>query len=129
MNGKTCPSCKYDNDSANYFCTQCGSKLLAGNDFQAKLCILLGEPLGALFLLRKGRTTIGHDCGNLIVLGDDLISNKHAMITFEDNGYWIEDRHSKNGIYLNGEKIGKKRRLYDGTIIKMGSTVFRFEEA
>ena len=129
MKDKICPSCKYENDYANYFCTQCGSKLLTGNEFQAKLCILLGEPLGALFLLRKGRTTIGHDCGNLIVLGDELISNKHAMITFENDSYWIEDRNSKNGIYLNGSKIRKKEKLSDGTIIKIGATVFRFEEA
>lgn len=83
--------------------------------------------MGATFLLRHGRTTIGHDCGNIIVIGDEHISNKHAIVTYEREGYWIEDRRSKNGVYLNGDRVLGRQLLVDGSVIKMGETVFKFE--
>lgn len=128
METKICNSCRYENSYRNNFCTQCGSKLLEDVQNLPRLCILYGEPKGALFLLRKGRTTIGHDCGNLIVLGDELISNKHASIIFKEEDYWIEDRNSKNGVFVNGDKISRPERLTNGSVIKMGSTILRFED-
>lgn len=128
MENKRCLSCEHENPSQNNFCSHCGSKLLGAGDYEARLCVLYGEPMGAIFLLRRGRTTIGHDSGNLIVLGDDLISNKHAMITFEDGSYLIEDRNSKNGVFVNGERIMGREFLTDGSVVKLGSTIFRFEQ-
>lgn len=128
METKLCLSCEHENPAHNNFCSHCGSKLLGVGDYEARLCVLYGEPMGAIFLLRRGRTTIGHDSGNLIVLGDELISNKHAMITFEDGNYVIEDRHSKNGVFVNGEKIMAREFLTDGSVVKLGSTIFRFEQ-
>jgi len=127
MTQKTCPSCQQENAFQNNFCTQCGSKLIGLSDFQARLYILYGEPMGAVFVLRKGRTTIGHDSGNLIVLGDELVSNKHAVISFDEGSYWIEDRESKNGVHVNGEKITEQEPIVDGSVVKLGSTILRFE--
>jgi len=127
MKEKNCPTCKHQNSFEVNFCTQCGSKLIGVSDNQAHLCVLDGEPTGAVFLVRKGRTTIGHDSSNLIVLGDDLISSKHAAITFDDENYRIEDRNSKNGVFVNGVKIKEKKSLVDGSVIKIGSTILKFE--
>ncbi len=127
MNKKICSSCNHDNTSENFFCTRCGSKMVSENQMHPRLCVLYGDPKDALFLIRKGRNTIGHDCGNLIVLGDDLISNKHAIITHEDENYWIEDRNSKNGVIVNGNKISARERLINGSVVKLGSTILRFE--
>ncbi len=127
MNKKYCPTCKYQNSFNVNFCTQCGSKIIGESDNQAHLCVLYGEPTGAVFLVRHGRTTIGHDSSNLIVLGDALISNKHAVITFDIENYKIEDRNSKNGVFVNGEKIKEKKLLVDGSVIKIGSTTLKFE--
>jgi pSer/pThr/pTyr-binding forkhead associated (FHA) protein len=94
---------------------------------RARLCILYGEPKGAVFLLRQRNNTIGRDGGNIIVLGDEQISNKHAAINFAEDSYWIEDSNSKNGVYVNGVKIVKRERLVDRSLIKLGSTILRFE--
>ena len=127
MNKKNCPTCKWQNSFEVNFCTQCGSKLIGVSNNQAHLSVLYGEPTGAVFLVRNGRTTIGHDSSNLIVLGDDLISSKHAAITFDNENYRIEDRNSKNGVFVNGEKIKEKKSLVDGSVIKIGSTILKFE--
>ncbi len=127
MNKKLCPSCRHTNPADNYFCTQCGSRLYSDNQNRARLCIIYGEPKGATFLLRERHNTIGRDGRNFIVLGDEQISNKHAAIYFDDGSYWIEDYNSKNGVYLNGMRITKRERLLDHSIIKLGSTILRFE--
>ena len=129
MDKKNCPICQRQNPFHINFCTQCGSKLIGSSANQARLCVLYGEPSGAVFLIRNGRTTIGHDSSNLIVLGDDLISSKHAAITLDDEHYRIEDRNSKNGVFINGEKIKEKKALVDGSVIKIGSTILKFEHS
>lgn len=127
MDQKICSSCNHENSSKNYFCTQCGSKLVVDNEIRPRLSVLFGEPRGAIFLLRKGRNTIGHDCGNTIILGDEHISNKHAAIVFKADQYWIEDRSSKNSVYLNGDRITEPSRLLHGSVLKLGQTILKFE--
>lgn len=127
MEKKICPSCKHENPLDNNFCTQCGSKLYKHNQDRARLCILYGEPKGATFLLRERHNTIGRDGRNIIVLGDEQISNKHAAISFADGSYWIEDFNSRNGVYVNGTRISRRERLFNRSLIKLGSTILRFE--
>ncbi len=127
MDDKICTSCNHQNKTGNYFCTQCGSKLRMGREQRSRLSLVDGEPNGAIFLLKQGRNPIGRDAGNVIVLGDQQISNKHATITHEEDGYWIEDRQSKNGVYVNGKRVAKER-LQDGSVIRIGSTVLKFDE-
>jgi len=98
-----------------------------GQEKRSRLSLVDGEPSGAIFLLKPGRNSIGRDAGNVIVLGDQQISNKHATVTQEDDGYWIEDRQSKNGVYVNGKRVAKER-LQDGSVIRLGSTVLKFDE-
>lgn len=124
---KECPSCKHLNPAQNYFCTQCGSRLYGDSKKRSRLVIIHGEPKEATFLLGRKRNTIGRDGGNVIVLADKQISNKHALITFEENNYWVKDLYSKNGVYLNGKKITKTERLFNGCIIELGTTILRFE--
>ena len=128
MEQKFCSLCRHDNPVKNFFCTQCGSKLLAVHPENPRLLLLNGEPPGATFLLKKGRNTIGRDGGNSIALADEQVSNKHAIISNEGNSYFIEDRQSKNGVHVNGKKIIKER-LQDGSIIKLGLSVLQFEQA
>ena len=126
MEEKICSSCDHKNVASNYFCTQCGSKFRGITEENSRLCIVNGEPSGAVFLLKRGRNPIGRDGGNVIVLSDQQISNKHATVLYEEGGFWIEDRQSKNGVYLDGQRIGRAL-LKDGSVIRLGSTVLRFD--
>lgn len=128
MEKRICSSCQHENSARDYFCTQCGAKLTSVDNNCCRIRIIYGEPHDALFVLRKNKTTVGHDCGNIIVLGDELISNKHAVIVNEDNNYWIEDRNSKNGVFVDGQKITKRSILTDGSVIKLGSTILQVEQ-
>lgn len=127
MEKKICVSCNHENPSGHHFCTQCGSRLDRDKEDPSRLHLLYGQPEGAVFMLTKRKNTIGRDAGNIIVLGDEQISNKHAVIHFEEDSYWIKDLNSKNGVYVNGEKITTQVRLHDRYLIKLGSTILRFE--
>jgi len=64
-------------------------------------------------------TTIGRDAGCDIVIPDRQVSRYHARFTVRDDGIYLEDLGSKNGIHLNGEIVNKPELLKDGDIIKI----------
>jgi pSer/pThr/pTyr-binding forkhead associated (FHA) protein len=59
------------------------------------------------------------------VLDDSWVSRKHARILPRDNGIFIQDRDSANGVYVNGVPIHADMGLSDGDVIRIGSTTLR----
>ncbi|WP_182185775.1 FHA domain-containing protein [Pectinatus frisingensis] len=71
--------------------------------------------------------TLGRGPDNNIVLSDAYVSYHHAVISHIKNQYQIEDLHSRNHTYVNEQEIRNKSFLQNGDIIKIGTTVFKFE--
>lgn len=72
------------------------------------------------------KTTIGREDKNNIILKDRFISKRHARIIKEKGVYYLEDLHSANGTYLNGERISEVIELKDKDIIDVGQVEFLF---
>ena len=69
--------------------------------------------------------TIGRDPKSDIVIKDDpLVSRRHAIIEKEDNVYYITDKGSTNGTYVNNNPIPKYKqyKLKRGAVIQIGKT-------
>ena len=49
--------------------------------------------------------TIGRDTKNDLVLESAAVSREHAALTFQDGRWYLEDRGSFNGTYLNGTRV------------------------
>lgn len=49
--------------------------------------------------------TIGREGCDLTIVGDRHISRRHAIITFEDGVFYIEDAGSSNGTFVNDARI------------------------
>jgi len=64
--------------------------------------------------------TIGRNSGNDICFDDIELSNHHAMFRYHHNQWWIEDVHSTNGTFLNGEMIKNPTVLFSDDIIRCG---------
>lgn len=80
------------------------------------------------FVLGGQRTyTIGRlsDCD--ILIDDPQASREHAQLVAEGDGWAIADLNSTNGTLLNGEPV-THRRLKNGDVISLGSTVIRYQE-
>ncbi len=76
--------------------------------------------------------TIGRYTRSEIPLPRDvLISRRHARIEYEQGLYHIQDLHSKNGTYLNGEPLvgGQKYLLSFGDTVTIGKTVITVSSA
>lgn len=49
--------------------------------------------------------SIGRDPGCDLTIDDLTVSNQHARFTYHHSQWWLEDLGSKNGTYLNQEKL------------------------
>ncbi|MGE3776822.1 MAG: sigma 54-interacting transcriptional regulator [Pirellulaceae bacterium] len=65
----------------------------------------------------------GLDCE--IVVTDPLSSRVHALILWDQDAWWVRDAGSRNGTYLDGQKIDEVR-LTDGCTIRIGNDEFAF---
>jgi len=81
-----------------------------------------GPRVGRILMIKDG-TVIGRSEGDMI-LDDPKVSNPHAKITFEDEVFVIWDFGSKNGTYVNGEKIRSATEMKENDTIKIGDTTF-----
>ena len=62
-------------------------------------------------------------------VNDGSISSKHAKLHRTADGFYIEDLGSKNGTFVNGEKVTEKRLLADGDLIRLGKVIMTFNVA
>jgi len=47
------------------------------------------------------------------------ISRKHAVLRYDNRQFVLEDAGSKNGVFVNGQRVVKPRPLTDGDIIQL----------
>lgn len=85
-------------------------------------------PLGVLTLDDADRTsyplyeneyTIGREASNKIQVPDGSVSGSHAKIVRTPQGYLLEDLKSRNGTYVNGERI-QSRVLQNDDKLRLG---------
>jgi hypothetical protein len=85
-----------------------------------------GAAAGSWELLR-GRTRLGRDSDNHVVLDDERVSAHHALITVRDGVYWLEDLGSTNGTFVGEEKrVMTAHPLVDGEEVRLGGVLLMF---
>lgn len=70
-------------------------------------------------------TTLGRGSGNTIAIDDDFASARHALLALRSGRWWLEDRGSHNGTYLNGVIVTRPVVVTDGDEITVGGHHFR----
>jgi diguanylate cyclase (GGDEF)-like protein len=102
---------------------------LASPRNRATLTVLTGSASGKMFKLRPAMT-IGRAPTCEIQLEDDGISRTHARVRCEGASATLEDLDSRNGTYVNGERIYNTVAIHEGDKIQCGrGTVLRFSLA
>lgn len=82
--------------------------------------------VGAAFPLRPV-TSIGRSPDNAILIPDTYASAQHALLTWREGQWWLEDLDSRNGTLLNGTRIGGPTVVSAGDVIGVGRTRLKLE--
>jgi hypothetical protein len=61
-----------------------------------------------------------------IVIRDILLSRRHCRFIPSDDGWKIQDLQSKNGTFINGERLRVPRLLNDNDVIRLGRSKIIF---
>jgi FHA domain len=77
--------------------------------------------------------TVGRTKNNDIVLSDISISKFHAFFKEEDGTFYVADGESRNGTFVDGERVltskqGKPTALKKGARVKFGGVELRFAD-
>lgn len=100
-----------------------------------------GRPLGRLVVVtaQEGRpaagtslpldavNSIGRDVNNSIVIDDSFVSADHSLLTFRGRAWYVEDRGSTNGTWLNGQRVEGLLPLGYGDELQIGQVRMRLE--
>lgn len=74
-------------------------------------------------------TSIGRTPDNTVCLDNKGVSSHHAIITKEEDKYFIEDINSSNGTIVNGERIVSKQPLFFDDSIEICKHTLKFVRA
>ena len=72
--------------------------------------------------IKTSKAVIGRDPGSDVQIDDSAISSQHAMLTYHNNQWWVEDLSSTNGTFLNGDRLKQPAMLIHEDKISCGNS-------
>lgn len=84
------------------------------------LIIVQGPHQGLKFPIAEGDNTIGRIMGSEVILEDQSVSRRHAVVTRSREGLTVEDLGSKNGTLVNTQPLTEKVTIGHGDVIQIG---------
>lgn len=84
-----------------------------------------------LVALEAGRLTLGTDPANDLALpADPTVSRLHAVLERYGADWCVRDLDSRNGTFVNGQRVWRERPLRPGDELRVGATrlVFRSDQ-
>jgi hypothetical protein len=76
------------------------------------------------------QVTIGRSKQAGFRIPDESVSSQHAKLLFDRSRYeyFISDENSRNGTYVNGERLrgGSRTQIWAGAFVSFGNSVFVF---
>lgn len=77
----------------------------------------------------QGTCSIGRLSSNSIMLADERVSRRHALINVQGHHeFWLVDLGSGNGTYLNSRRVVQPTRLREGDKIEIAAFSFVFRQ-
>lgn len=85
-----------------------------------------GDALGHRYFVDKPVVAVGRSPTNGIVILDVSVSRLHAKCYAANNTIDIEDSGSRNGTFINDQRIQTRTALHDGDMLRLGSILLKF---
>ena len=90
------------------------------------LIIFIGKESGKRHRLKPGITTVGRSAQADITIDDERISRIHCEIKWSDGTITVEDKGSRNGIYVDSQKVNHAI-LSPGVTLQLGHSAMKIE--
>ncbi len=81
---------------------------------------------GAAFPL-AAVSSIGRAVRSTVSLDDEFLSAEHALLSWRDGTWWVEDLGSRNGTFVNGVRVTRTVPVSIGDVIEVGRVALRLE--
>jgi len=88
------------------------------------LKILQGSKAGKEVKIPAPKCVIGRDEGCHLRPQSDAISRRHCVIITTENEVVVRDLHSRNGTFVNDERVAEEAVLLHGDILRVGPLQF-----
>ena len=92
-----------------------------------KLVVLAGAKEGLEIPLKKEKFLIGRAKECALRAGSEAISRRHCAITRHEDRYTVRDLGSRNGTYVNDQRITAEVPLAAGNELRVGPLKFRVD--
>lgn len=142
---RVCESCQASVSADLQFCPSCGRRLSTSvKERLVEMTGHLNQPLppesgyleflggpedGRVIRLNGERVTVGRrEENDIVIQSDTALSRRHAFIYRQDNQFWIEDRKSSFGTWVEGERVPVETAapLNNGHLIRLAYTTMLF---
>jgi putative methionine-R-sulfoxide reductase with GAF domain len=96
----------------------------------ARLTLFLPNRPARVYTLREGSEhAVGRDPDCLVLVDDDRVSRRHALLRAEGAGWRLADLRSKNGTQVDGTTVrAAGQPLHETSWISFGGVLARFEQ-
>jgi predicted component of type VI protein secretion system len=86
-----------------------------------KLIVATGKSAGRAIAVKRDKLLIGRaeEC-DVRPLSED-VSRRHCAIHVGPEEVWVEDLGSRNGTFVNGQRIAEKTKVTTGDLVRVGS--------
>ncbi|MFZ0889365.1 MAG: FHA domain-containing protein [Candidatus Binataceae bacterium] len=78
------------------------------------------------FTLSAAEVTVGSEPGNSLLISEETVSRRHAVIRRSSAGWEVRDLQSTNGTFVNEKRLAAPQPLRDGDRIRFGGVRFVF---
>ena len=88
------------------------------------LVVTAGPRKGTQLEITAQGIRIGRDPNNELFLDDPEVSRHHARVILHNGAVWVQDAGSRNGIFVNGNRVSGHKQISPGAQIQIGNHQF-----
>ncbi len=90
------------------------------------MILAVGGPLqGQSFPVDAHGVRIGRDPANEVVIPTPDVSRHHARVILHNGALWVQDAGSRNGVYVNGNRVSGHKQVSPGDRVVVGNSEFQ----
>jgi predicted component of type VI protein secretion system len=84
----------------------------------------VGPLAGGSWVVTEAGLRLGREPQNDVHIPDTNISRQHARVVLYKGAVWVQDAGSRNGVFVNGERVADQRQVAAGDKVAVGAHLF-----